>query len=141
MKSGMKWLAVSTAVLCHTWGFAWTNSFDPTVSPVIEPVTQKQTDIWKLVGMRGSMIAPHWIITVQHYGDAPGQTYTNSYGSSTIDQCFQPEYAVYSSYSLRYTPDLMICRLKTAINLPAGMAYPALVENPNRLITSTSPIE
>jgi hypothetical protein len=65
------------------------NGFDPAAAPVRVPTGGQEVTEWKLAGKgsaSGVQIAPQWILTSGHAPIDVGGTFTNAYGSSTVDR-------------------------------------------------------
>lgn len=130
---------VILAVLSVTSGeaLALGRGQDPTASPVVIPDTQTQTSVWKLagtvLGASGVQIAPQWILSAKHVipsQPSSGSVFRNALGSAVLGQCYWPSSSLYTS---GVTPDIVLCKLNTAIPAPAGSTYPQLVQNPATL--------
>ncbi|RLK58054.1 hypothetical protein [Actinokineospora cianjurensis] len=92
---------------------------DPTAYPVREPISSRVVDDWKLAGpalASGVQIAPRWVLTTAHAPGRVGGTFTNAYGTATID-------AVTSC--AESTCDLSLSHLAAALPAPA---FPDLVD-------------
>ena len=65
------------------------NGFDPAAAPVRVPTRGQEVTEWKLAGKgsaSGVQIAPQWVLTSGHAPIGAGGTFTNAYGSSTVDR-------------------------------------------------------
>lgn len=131
----LAWAAAGCAV--HGGAWAWINGFNPNITPVLHPDTKVETQVWKLAGTPwGSQIAPTWVLSVAHASAAPGDTFTNSFGSATVTACMTPPYM--TAINNTYSPDLKLCHLDKPIVPPAGFAFPPLVEDPRKLVSDIS---
>lgn len=126
-------LAMGLHALC---AHAIVKGFDPTTTPVIAPTNGQPTEVWKLVGKvinaaggvaSAVQVAPQWILGAEHVNDV-GETFTNVYGTSTLQWCeFKPG------------TDISICRLATPIAVPGPSPFPPLVALPQTIIGSLVP--
>jgi len=132
----VKQAAVMLACITTTASsFAWTHAIDPLVSEIRSPLTAQPVNIWRFSGQLGTQIAPNWIVTATHIGVKVNDTYRNSQGSATVIGCFENPTGG-ADFS-----DLMICRLNTSIQPPAGTSFPALTANPRLLVPAGTPVE
>jgi len=131
---------VAASCALHGGAWAWKNGFNPNTKPVVHPDTKAATQVWKLAGTPwGSQIAPTWVLSVAHASAAPGDRFTNGFGSATVTACMTPPYM--TQIWGMYSPDLKLCHLDQPIPLPTGMVFPPLVEDPRKLVSDISLID
>lgn len=118
------------ALCAHMHSWALGRGLDPNQVPVIDPISERVTEVWRLagftsVGVSSVQIAPDWILTSQHATPSADSNFTNGFGEAKVAGCFR--------YISQISADLSLCKLRAKIAVPSNFVFPELVESPATL--------